>query len=831
MEGSLLLKEQELEQEMLDGGARRFWKRVEDTVRRGQGASLSPAEKLVAAWFTPTLAAVRELQRKAANCESLQGISFWGPAIQLVDAEKIAAIALHVTISQLMANAGGMSHLSIAYEVGATVMQQAHLDEIRRQERAGVVRKGTHNYILQSCKNYVRSRFQKKIYDVAKWATNEPRVNIALGSTLVWTVQGACVYEDHDGKIQAGFRVYTKFKKHARIQKMVKLADDTITLINNANTRISLCRPRYMAMCVPPQPWVQEESTDPSRKYNTIEGGYVYIRTPLISHFKAEHKRRVAATDMAETYKCHDAVGATPLAIYKPVYEAVREVWRQGGGAMGLPPTADPPKPRPLTDEEIAVDGALKAHKRTLIDWYGKCVSLKSERESFNQAMACADWYCDFERIYFPHQMDFRGREVPIPAQLNFQGDDPKRGMLRLAHGIDPGDRGRRWLMIHAAKCYGFDKGTFDEQCEWTMDHLREILKSAKRGLDEPFWQKADKPWQFLGACHALTNPEHAAHCPVQIDATCNGLQHYAALGLDPDGAMQVNLAPSERPANLYQAVADECRRIVLSRLEEEENEVARMSLPHIDRPLVKQPVMTTNYGVTKAGMRDQITATLTRRGVEKKQAFEMAKYLADTINAAIGAVAGNASEIMQWLRDCAMAVCSDEGERWDKVANRWVETRVPSTRPVWWRNPMGMPVVQSYRAQSFYVVKTMIGDLDVDAENDDTPVRIGKQKDSFPPNFIHSLDATHNLWNARQCFDEGLAYIPIHDCFASHAASMDRLGQIVRQEFVRLHHPDRMADLARQLREYNPGVDIPDPPERRHFDLSRVLTSQFAFR
>ena len=43
---------------------------------------------------------------------------------------------------------------------------------------------------------------------------------------------------------------------------------------------------------------------------------------------------------------------------------------------------------------------------------------------------------------------------------------------------------------------------------------------------------------------------------PVHQDGTCNGLQHYAALGGDARGAAQVNLEVSDKPSDVYTHVA-----------------------------------------------------------------------------------------------------------------------------------------------------------------------------------------------------------------------------------------------------------------------------------
>jgi DNA-directed RNA polymerase, mitochondrial len=66
---------------------------------------------------------------------------------------------------------------------------------------------------------------------------------------------------------------------------------------------------------------------------------------------------------------------------------------------------------------------------------------------------------------------------------------------------------------------------------------------------------EAEDPWQFLAACFevsdAFQSPDPTAYesrLPVQMDGSCNGLQHYAALGRDKEGGMAVNLRPADQP-------------------------------------------------------------------------------------------------------------------------------------------------------------------------------------------------------------------------------------------------------------------------------------------
>jgi len=50
--------------------------------------------------------------------------------------------------------------------------------------------------------------------------------------------------------------------------------------------------------------------------------------------------------------------------------------------------------------------------------------------------------------------------------------------------------------------------------------------------------------------------------CLVQ-DGSCNGLQHYAALGGDTLGAISVNLKASDKPQDVYTSVAERVAALV----------------------------------------------------------------------------------------------------------------------------------------------------------------------------------------------------------------------------------------------------------------------------
>jgi DNA-directed RNA polymerase len=80
--------------------------------------------------------------------------------------------------------------------------------------------------------------------------------------------------------------------------------------------------------------------------------------------------------------------------------------------------------------------------------------------------------------------MDFRGRAYPIPPHLSPVGDDLCRGLLTFGEKKPLGKAGLKWLQIHCANVYGYDKASFEERARFAQDHEAEIFDSADHPLD-----------------------------------------------------------------------------------------------------------------------------------------------------------------------------------------------------------------------------------------------------------------------------------------------------------------------------------------------------------
>jgi len=100
-------------------------------------------------------------------------------------------------------------------------------------------------------------------------------------------------------------------------------------------------------------------------------------------------------------------------------------------------------------------------------------------------------------------------------------------------------------------------------------------------------------------------------------------------MGLDDVGAASVNLKPSDLPQDVYSVVVDQVEH---ERQQDAANgvEIARILQGFVKRKVIKQTIMTTNYGVTLYGARQQIGRQL--KDIDefpKDRVSEASSYLA----------------------------------------------------------------------------------------------------------------------------------------------------------------------------------------------------------
>ncbi|KAI9728219.1 MAG: DNA-directed RNA polymerase [Chrysothrix sp. TS-e1954] len=530
--------------------------------------------------------------------------------------------------------------------------------------------------------------------------------------------------------------------------------------------------------------------------------------------------------DLRQLYKGLDVIGKVPWRVNRALFDILAEAWNSGEPLGKLAP-ADPKAEYPPEPDQ----SDRQAHHRWMlivkrID--DENTGYHSERCYQNFQLEVARSFLEYT-FYCPHNMDFRGRAYPLPPYFNHMGADYVRCLFLFAEGKPLGETGLDWLKVHLSNCYGLDKESLRDRIKFVEEHLSEISDSVERPLQgRRWWLTGDSPWQTLAACielkNALDSPEPSqfvSHLPVQQDGSCNGLQHYAALGGDEIGARQVNLAPGDKPADIYNAVADLVRKDVETDASKG-SKSAQLLHGKLTRKVVKQPVMTNVYGVTHYGavaqVKKQLQDILPKPTLENNiNMEELARYVASLILKALSEMFNGAHAIQSWLGECgsriSQAVTPEQMQRVKERREKKVEVvqkRSQKDRKskmlisaekkvanledyqfkstIVWTTPLGMPVVQPYRQSTMKAIKTNMQHLYYSKASLSNPVKKEKQLAAFPPNFIHSLDATHMMLSAIKCDEVGLTFAAVHDSFWTHAGDVPRMNRILRDAFVRMH-------------------------------------------
>ncbi|UZJ54205.1 hypothetical protein CBS101457_003525 [Exobasidium rhododendri] len=754
------------------------------------------------------------------------------PFLRLLPVEKLAMLVT-LEIMRMQGTSGvtdGMKTASAVMRIGRSVEREYHTQLLREDPGYLAKTRQAQNALWQGGITSMELRKQLKSTlgqdsttvdeDVLGWSSN---ILARLGSYLIQHLMNVATVKqsaiDRDGvswdeDLPAFYSAYQYIKgKRLGVIKLNEVVSKRLA----KDSTIETLHPRHLPMLVPPKPWLT---------YDT--GGYYSVKTKVLRYkdnMEQGSYLRAASEDGSLEYILAglDVLGSTAWTVNKDVFRVVSDVWNSGKGIAEVPPLElaeeEPTKPDNY-DVDIKSRG-IYLNKMKLHNL--RRLANHSQRCDVSYRLEIARAFMD-ERFFFPHNMDFRGRAYPLPPHLNHIGNDLSRGLLLFADAKPLGAVGLRWLRIHLANVYGFDKASLSEREQFAIEHEKDIHDSVSDPLGEGgWWLKAGDPWQCLATCMELVkardHPEgpekYPCRLPVHQDGTCNGLQHYAALGGDMAGAKQVNLSGGDRPSDVYTAVAD----LVIEVVERDAAlgvEAAQLVQGKITRKVVKQTVMTTVYGVTFIGAKDQVARQLEDRGLATESIWVCSTYLAKQIMTCIGDLFSGAEAIQNWFRESARMIASSiSPERIrdiekDVKFNYTTALKKEQMTSVIWTTPLGLPVVQPYRKAVRKQIKTAIQSVFIHDPYLATQVSPGKQASAFPPNFIHSLDATHMLLTALECQIAKLTFASVHDSYWTHACDIETMSDIIRDTFVRLHSCDILQKLQAEFLDRYDGHVVP---------------------
>eukprot|EP01088_Endostelium_zonatum_P011375 TRINITY_DN25500_c0_g1_i1.p1 TRINITY_DN25500_c0_g1~~TRINITY_DN25500_c0_g1_i1.p1 ORF type:complete len:1076 (+),score=260.58 TRINITY_DN25500_c0_g1_i1:22-3249(+) len=818
-----------LELKAVERAVMRYNKVRESLVQLGIGATTF-TDRLLLRWYTPVCDAIQKELEEIKSGVSSADRSNYGPYITQLPADKLTVLTLHEVVGAVFKSPTGCLFLDTAYELGRAVCTEVNYEQMKKSKE---------KYLDQQKTPGAINKLAAKVLPVSRWPK---AINIKVGAALIdifiqhartavdeislpSTLKNTLSF-DEDTPSQAAFEHRLVIAGRNKRVGLIVPSVSVLQALTDSDNRNTFFQARYLPMLVPPLKWV-----------SPTNGGYLLPTTrenSPIMRFRGSKlqskKLRDGKDGMRQIYNVLNLLSRTPWNINEEVYKAIDTAWSHGGGIADIPQRSDIPLPK--RPSEVPDDPVEPEHKEAISKWRRSVARTLNDNRNLH-SLRCDTIYKltvakEFigKKFYYPHNMDFRGRVYPIPPHLNHLGQDYCRALLVFHDGVPLGPNGFRWLKIQLANVYGVDKVPFDDRVIWADQHMKEIEATADDPLnaENTWWLKGDNPWQILGTCQEIMRAKryngpggieaYVSTFPVHQDGSCNGLQHYAALGRDEIGGKNVNLLPSDRPQDVYSGVL----KGVLRRIDEDAaagDPIAAMLQGKIDRKVIKQTVMTSVYGVTRIGARSQIQNALRdKKVIDREHEFKASMYITNKVFDSLRDMFSDARATMKWLGDCAKVIAKS-GDKNNTVC---------------WTTPLGLPVVQPYRKGGSQVVRTVSQNIILANNKDDLKVNSSKQRTAFPPNYVHSLDSTHMMMTALKCNAEGVTFAAVHDSFWTHAGTVDKMNVLLREAFVELHEQDLLGNLAREMKENHPELDFPPVPAKGNLNIQDIMNSRYFF-
>lgn len=796
----------QLENEQVDIGVKRYREALNKAVAQQNETTISPQNKLMMAAIPPMVNAINNLKATQKNRPGVKNSVI--NELDGVDAEVVAFI-----VAQQVLN--GISHrlntLAVELRIKSALKDYFLYDKFKKENP------NLFTYADKKSKNSTSQRHRRNsLRHYAKFAgiEEDKAKAIMLGGFLLDLFCNT-----------TGLVAKHNFISGKKTRQIIQATPEVMEWLQEKHSQSELMAPFWLPMVVKPRAW--------STPFN---GGYLSIEIPIMKTSNGNYLTELEHAEIDNVYRAINALQETPWRVNQPILEVVNHLWETGAETSVLPPRFkdELPKKPCLEGEE---DVFIKENPEEWREWRRKATAvhahnnrMDSKRTALAQRLWMANKFKEFDEIYFPHTMDWRGRVYPVVPLLNPQADDLGKAMLEFAVGAPMGETGEKWLMIHLANTFGVDKVSMDERVQWTTEHLTHIRLVATDPFTYRFWQNADSPWQFLASCFEweryVSSGEGASyisHLSINMDGSCNGLQNFSAMLRDEIGGKATNLVPQVTPADIYSEVAKVVQSKVTADLANPETQkIASLWDGKISRKIVKRQVMTLPYGSTEYGMRDQLKSELQSikdGGVnllntsDTDLEWEAIAYLTRHIWDSIGEVVVAARKAMDWLKAVAKISASNE-------------------LPLQWTSPSGLPVLQDYRKSETKRIDTRFSSIKFRRKyvEETNQVDTRKQANGVAPNYVHSADAAHLVATINRCLDIGmLDFCMVHDSYGTHAGNVESLQRELREAFIQQYKGNVLEKLHKELEDQT-GLSLPKPPDEGTLDLEQIRNSEYFF-
>lgn len=182
-------------------------------------------------------------------------------------------------------------------------------------------------------------------------------------------------------------------------------------------------------------------------KWKNFNIGSQYLRfTPIakISTGKKDSENSYNSSNTKKVMKVLDNLGNLKWRVNKQILDVIEYIWASGGNKAKIPKRFNDIA---LTKKMLKEADSKERYK--LLKQAQENADNHSKRSDFLIKLAIARDFAGINEIYYPHNIDYRGRAYPISPHMNHLGSDMSRGILEYAESKPLGKNGLRWLKVN----------------------------------------------------------------------------------------------------------------------------------------------------------------------------------------------------------------------------------------------------------------------------------------------------------------------------------------------------------------------------------------------
>jgi DNA-directed RNA polymerase len=433
---TLFARQQEMEDHAMAMGGRRFRRKLEHAVENGSEAGVGAAQRLLSEGLAKVEVAFKgiiEDKRRGANRSVAKR---W---ITLLGADVAAYLALKTVLDNIHSR---VSVRRAAYDVTELV-----LDELRYR-RFREVEPRLFDYAMTgfTTSSYAhRSRsLDARIHHAQ---VNVEDLVMTQNERFTVGVKMLDVVREVTGLVQVD---RAKVQGDGRALDLVELVatPETLEWLEAGNAVLENLWPVNLPMVMPPIPWAPGQP-----------GGYRFAlraKHRLVRSNSKAHRELVRQAHMPEVYSAVNRVQETAWRVNAKVLEVVEALVARGGGIAGIPESSD--KPLPVKPGDIEENETVRrAWRRAASLVHEENHETRIARKCLFDLLNVVNKVKGEDAIWFPHNLDFRGRVYPVTSYLHPQGNDMTKALLQFADGKPVGKEGANVPGAARCRCDGQD--------------------------------------------------------------------------------------------------------------------------------------------------------------------------------------------------------------------------------------------------------------------------------------------------------------------------------------------------------------------------------------